>query len=301
MQAGFNIKQKKMKNLIVKSSILFAFAIGFSFSVNAQETKSDSTKTDSVKTVSSEDEDWKISIGKTRIIIQKDNESDTLDLSEAKEKEKKKKEQRTNHFAGIEFGVNGLLSPNQSVDLQRDAQFLELNYRKSLEISFNLWEKYMPIWEEKIGLVTGAGFKFNNYDLVQDVVIVNQMDSVFGVVDPTRSINKNRFKTTAVHVPLMLETNLGKDADHSFHLAVGGTVTYMLNTRTKQKDKQNGENYKKKDKSDFNVNDFQFAATARVGYGDFTVYATYNLTPLFENNKGPEVYPFTVGVAFMHF
>lgn len=290
-----------MKNLIVKSSILFALTLGFSFSMNAQETKSDSTKTDSVKTVSSEDEDWKISIGKTRIIIQKDNESDTLDLSEAKEKEEKKKKQRTNHFAGIEFGVNGLLSPKQSVDLQSDAQFMELNYRKSLEISFNLWEKYMPIWEEKIGLVTGAGFKFNNYDLVQDVVIVNQMDSVFGVVDPTRSINKNRFKTTAVHVPLMLETNLGKDADHSFHLAVGGTVSYMLNTRTKQKYKQDGENYKKKDKSDFNVNDFQFAATARVGYGDFTVYATYNLTPLFENNKGPEVYPFTVGVAFMHF
>ena len=261
--------------------------------MNAQETKTDSTKKES--------DDWKISIGKTRIIIQKDNESDTLDFDEAKEKAEKKKEQRTNHFAGIEFGVNGLLNPNQSVDLQSEAQFLELNYRKSLEISFNLWEKYMPIWEEKIGLVTGAGFKFNNYDLVQDVVIVNQMDSTFGVVDPTRSINKNRLKTTAIHVPLMLETNLGKDADHSFHLAAGGTVTYMLNTRTKQKYKQDGENYKKKDKSDFNVNDFQFAATARVGYGDFTLYATYNLTPLFENNKGPEVYPFTIGVSFMHF
>ncbi len=294
MQVVFNLKQEKMKNSILKSSLLFALLMSFSFAMTAQETKTDSTKEES-------SDDWEISIGKTRIIIQKDNQSDTLDFSEERVLEEKKKKQRSNHFAGIEFGVNGLLNPKQSVDLQSDAQFLELNYRKSLEISFNLWEKYMPIWEEKLGLVTGAGFKFNNYDLVQDVVVINQMDSTIGVVDPTRSINKNRFKTTAIHVPLMLETNLGKDADHSFHLAAGGTVTYMLNTRTKQKYKQDGERYKNKDKSDFNVNDFQFAATARVGYGDFTLYATYNLTPLFENNKGPEVYPFTVGLSFLHF
>ena len=99
----------------------------------------------------------------------------------------------------------------------------------------------------------------------------------------------------------MLETSLGKDADHSFYLAAGGTVTYILNSRTKQKYKEDGKNFKKKDKNDFNVNPFQFAATARVGYGDFTLYATYNLTPLFEKDKGPEVIPFTIGLSLLSF
>lgn len=293
MQSVFNLKLEKMKNSILKSSLLFALLMSFSFAINAQETKKDSTEKKS--------DDWKISIGKTKIIIQKDGDSDTLDLSEVGEKKEKKKKQRYNHFAGIDFGVNGFVSPKQSIDLQQEADFLELNYRKSFEVSFNLWEKYMPIWEEKIGLVTGVGIKYNNYDLVKDVIVVNQMDSTFAVTDPNRSINKNKFKTSAIHVPLMLETNLGKDAKHSFHLAAGGTVTYIVNSRTKQKYKEDGKSFKKKDKNDFNVNPFQFAATARVGYGDFTLYATYNLTPLFENNKGPEVIPFTVGVSVMTF
>jgi hypothetical protein len=299
MQAVFVLKLEKMKNALLKSSVLFALLMSFSFAMNAQETKADSTSVDSTEKGKN---DWKISIGKTNIIIQKNGDTDTLELSgEGREKEEKKEKQRYNHFAGIDVGINGFVSPNQSIDLQDEANFLELNYRKSFEISFNLWEKYLPIWEEKLGLVTGAGFKFNNYDLVQDVIVVNRMDSTFGEVDPNRSINKNRLKTTAIHVPLMLETNLGKDAKHSFHVAAGGMVTYVLNTRTKQKYKEGGENFKKKDKTDFNVNDFQFAVTARVGYGDFTLYASYNLTPLFENNKGPEIIPFTIGLSLITF
>jgi len=282
-----------MKNSILKSSFLFALLMSFSLVMNSQETKTDSAEKNT--------DDWKISIGKTKIIIQRQGDSDTLDLDEMGEKEEKKKKQRYNHFAGIDVGVNGFVSPNQSIDLQEEGDFLELNYRKSFEISFNLWEKYMPIWEEKLGFVTGAGVKYNNYDLVQDDLVVNQMNSTFSIPDPKRSINKNRFKTSSIHVPLMLETNLGKDAKHSFHLAAGGTVTYIVNARTKQKYEEDGETFKKKDKNDFNVNPFQFAATARVGYGDFTLYATYNLTPLFENNKGPEVIPFTVGLSVVTF
>ena len=178
---------------------------------------------------------------------------------------------------------------------------MELNYGKSIEVSINFWEKYIPIAHEKFGLTTGAGLKYNSYDLVQDIVIVNQNNLTSGFGDSTREISKNRFKTNSLYVPLMLETNRGRDADHSFHLAVGGTVGYTYGTRTKQKYKQDGDEFKKKDRNDFNVNAFQFAAIARVGYGDFTLYATYNLTPLFDKNKGPEVYPFTVGLSLVSF
>ena len=125
MQSVFDLKLEKMKNSILKSSLLFALLMSFSFAINAQETKKDSTEKKS--------DDWKISIGKTKIIIQKDGDSDTLDLSEVGEKKGKKKKQRSNHFAGVDLGVNGLLTPNQSIDLQKDAQFLELNYRKSID------------------------------------------------------------------------------------------------------------------------------------------------------------------------
>ncbi|MBL4710272.1 MAG: PorT family protein [Flavobacteriales bacterium] len=275
-----------MKNSIKKLSV-FVFLFSLGLGLNAQEVNSDSTKSDN---------NIKISFGNTKVIIIRGEDSaDTI-------KVEKKKSQRYNHFAGIDMGINGFVSPSNSIDLQKDAEFLDVDYgTKSLEIAINIWEKYMPITKEKFGLMTGLGIKYNGYSLKNDVLVVNQSDSTFGVEDPTKNLSKNKFKTTSLQVPFMLETNLGKDAEHSFHLAVGAMVNWRIGSKTKQKYKQDGERFKKKDKNDFNINPFQFAAVARLGYGDFTLYASYSLTPLFEKDKGPEVYPFTVGLSLVSF
>jgi hypothetical protein len=38
-----------------------------------------------------------------------------------------------------------------------------------------------------------------------------------------------------------------------------------------------------------------------VGYGKVTLYAQYGLNELFQHNKGPEMYPFSVGVRLANF
>lgn len=284
-----------MKNAIKKISLLaFVFSLGLGLS--AQETKSDSTK---------KDESIKISLGKTKIIIipgEDKEEGVVVTVNDSTYRKKKEIKQRTNKYAGFDMGFNGFLSPINSVDLQQEAQFLEVNYgSKSLEVGINFWEKYIPIAKEKFGLMTGMGVKWNTYELAKDVRLVNDNDVTGFTVDSARSISKNKFKTSTLQLPLMLETNIGKDAAHSFHLAAGGAVNWVYGTKTKQKYEEDGDKYKKKDKNDFNVNTFQFSALARVGYGDFTLYASYNLTPLFDKNKGPEVYPFTVGLSVISF
>lgn len=290
---GSIITREKMKNSIKKLSV-FVFLFSLGLGMSAQETKTDSTKKDSTKS----DNNIKISFGKTKVIIITDDgvSVDTVKIA-------KKKSQRYNHFVGLDIGVNGFVSPSNSIDLQKEADFLDIDYgTKSLEVAINVWEKYMPIAKEKFGLMTGLGIKYNGYSLNKDVLIVNQNDSTFALPeDPTKSISKNKFKTTSIHMPLMVETNLGKDAEHSFHLAVGGMVNWRIGSKTKQKYKQDGDRFKEKDRNDFNINTFQFAAIARVGYGDFTLYASYSLTPLFEKDKGPEVYPFTVGLSLVSF
>ena len=250
------------------------------------------------------DGNWKISLGKTKIIVitdEDDKDTNVVDLDTLKIK--KKPNQRTNKFAGLDIGYNSFVGADNNFDLQGDAEFLEVDDSptKSLEVAINVWEKYMPIAKEKFGLMTGLGIKYNSYELDQDLLIVNQNDSTFAIEIPEREISKNKFKTTSIHLPLMFETNLGKDADHSFHMAVGGMVNWRIIAKTKQKYEIDGDRFKEKDRNDFNINTFQFAAVARVGYGDFTVYASYNLTPLFEDNQGPEVYPFTVGISVSSF
>jgi hypothetical protein len=48
----------------------------------------------------------------------------------------------------------------------------------------------------------------------------------------------------------------------------------------------------------------RYGATARIGWENFHIFATYYLTPLFEKDKGPggpdgvDLFPFEIGIAF---
>ena len=189
------------------------------------------------------------------------------------------------------------MSNDESFDLQNDAQFMDLDYAKSWSLAINFYEVYIPIAKEKFGISTGLGVEFNNYFLNRNVTLFSDPDTLLGIEDGSKNIGKNRLKTTMLNLPLFFETNIGRDAKHSFHLALGGMVSYRLGSKTKQIFTQNNEEYKVKNRTDFNMNPFRFNAVARVGYGDFTLFAAYSLTSMFEKDKGPEIYPFTVGLS----
>ena len=162
-------------------------------------------------------------------------------------------------------------------------------------------EYYIPIAKEKFGIMTGLGFEFNSYDLDRSVSVFADEDTTIGVVDPTKDIEKNRFKSTMLNLPLMFETNIGKDAEHSFHLAAGVMGSMRVGSKTKQIYDQSGKEYKVKNRTDFNMSPFRMNAVARIGYGDFTLFASYSLTPMFDKDKGPELYPFTIGISLVSF
>jgi len=278
-----------MKKLLLGLIALFAMT-----TLTAQEVNDSlATKKDTSYTIK-----WG---NKTIIVIDRDGDVKvkTADTSAIKSKP----EQRFNHYAGIDFGVNGLLSPSNSFDLGEDAKFMDLSYWGSWTVSINFIDSYIPIAKEKFGVTIGMGFEFNKFKLARDFDVVNFEDSTIGIQDPSSSkdIEKNLFKTANLNLPIMLETNLGKDAKHSFHLAAGGMVSYTLGAKTKQVFEQEGEDFKVKQRNDFNTNPFRFSLMGRIGYGNFTLFATYSLTPLFEQNQGPEVYPFTIGVSLAHF
>jgi hypothetical protein len=45
---------------------------------------------------------------------------------------------------------------------------------------------------------------------------------------------------------------------------------------------------------------FRWDAYAGIGWGIINLYATYSLNPLFRENRGPELYPFSVGITLVN-
>lgn len=57
---------------------------------------------------------------------------------------------------------------------------------------------------------------------------------------------------------------------------------------------------KSKDRGDFNINPFRYGATARFGYKGINLFGTYYFSTFFKDSRGPEMYPFTIGIGLMN-
>lgn len=82
------------------------------------------------------------------------------------------------------------------------------------------------------------------------------------------------------------------DLNKEFLLVDLGTGETVLTGRS------SGDNKPKK-WDDFHLNPFKADATVRIGWGWVNLFGTYSITTLFREDKGPELYPFSVGLTLI--
>ncbi len=238
-----------------------------------------------------------ISLGTKKILIieteaNKSTERDTI----VKPKEYNSE---VNIEAGLDVGVNLLLTPNGSTTMPKEAEWLDLNHSRSLSWRLQVLSAQFPLHKNYIKVKTGVGFAWNSYGLKNNVTLQTRDSSaVYAITDSSIHYNKNKFRVSYVTLPLLLQFNSDAD-DLKFHFTAGVIGGWNMGSLIRQKWEQEGRESTYKRKDDYNINPFTLDATARIGYKNFTLFATYGLTSLFEKNKGPEVYPMTVGLQII--
>lgn len=229
------------------------------------------------------------------IIIDKENEHkniNTINSNTAHE-----------HWAGFSMGSAGFLSPKQSFSIDKPYNYMELDYSKSFNFQFNLGQHNFHLYKKYINLVTGIGFDFARYEFNNKTRLNADSSFTWGKVDSTAgfSYSKNRFKSTYVTVPLILDFNTSKNTNNNFHISAGVVGKYLLRGKTKQVYNEENHTIKNIRKDNYNLNPFRFDAYASIGYRNVTVYAQYALNQMFKNNQGPELYPFSIGIRLLPF
>lgn len=220
-----------------------------------------------------------------------------LDIDDLNPRKKKKFK---GHWAGMNFGVNAFATSDYSFNLPTDAQIMTIDYARSREFSINPFQVSIPFFNRYVGAVTGFGFTFNNYELEQNITLdVDQNGNVISLPSDI-TYKKNRFKTSSVTVPLMLEIQIPVNKkDERLFVAAGliGGMNWQGKMKTVYTDGNSKIKYKDKS-SDWPMNKFYYQASAKFGFNDWYAYANYSLLPLFENNAGTEVYPVSAGIGF---
>lgn len=198
------------------------------------------------------------------------------------------------HWASIAIGLNNYMTADQSLTLPDTAQYLDLNTNRSMEVCLNVAELGIPIVKHRVGLVTGVGFKWNNYNFRNSNVVLHPDSSIlYHTVNDTIDFSKSKLSVFYLTVPFMLEFQVPVQ-EKPMYLAAGVEAGLKIGSRTKMK---SPDGIKNRYKNDFHVNPYTLALAARLGYDAFGIYASYNMTTLFKADEGPELYPFAMGIT----
>ena len=121
--------------------------------------------------------------------------------------------------------------------------------------------------------------------------------------DTGNNYKKYKLATAYLEIPVELRYTANPETPNkSIKAAIGVKVGTLLNAHTKGKNLQNsggnklnGFTVKESSKSFFNTT--RIAATARVGYGIFSVFGAYDLTGIFKDGVAPDTKLIQVGIV----
>jgi hypothetical protein len=173
--------------------------------------------------------------------------------------------------------------------------------------AFNLYYQYpMRFGKSKFSFIPGAGFSFERfklktaYTLKEDASNSGEFDLV-SISTTYPSIKKTMLINNYIEMPIEFRFDTKpEDISRSLSIAIGGRVGYLMDAMTKIKYKEDGEVRKLKDKQNHGMNPIRYGVYTRLGVGSFSLFGYYNLSPLFEKDKGPDkttMNTFTAGIS----
>ncbi|OXA72271.1 hypothetical protein B0A67_08575 [Flavobacterium aquidurense] len=112
------------------------------------------------------------------------------------------------------------------------------------------------------------------------------------------NLDESRFRNVYIVLPLHLEFDFSKPqvsngktcfrTHKSFRFGIGGYVGINVKSKQILKYDQDDLDYKTTIKGDYNVNNFIYGLSSYIGYKALSLYAKYDLNPLFQDNPVKE-------------
>lgn len=209
------------------------------------------------------------------------------------------------HWSGVEFGFNGLANADYRMYPASENHFLDNDLFRSNVLNLNILQYSRGIQQTRnnIGLVTGLGLSFQSYHLDNNTtILVDENQKIHPSVIFYDSSQKSKLSIAYLEVPLLLEFQVPiRNKANRVYFSAGVTGAKRIESHSKMKYHKNGKREKLKSPGDYSINDYKVAISFRVGYRWANLFASYDIVPLFENRRGPVLYPFSFGLKLISF
>lgn len=202
---------------------------------------------------------------------------------------------RANDHFIVQMGYDGWMNRPDTVRTK--------GFGRHLNIYFMLDKPFKN--NPRYSIAGGLGFGSSNiyFDKMEPQVAGTTPQIEFRDVADTNHFKKFKLSETWLELPVELRFVANpENSNKSWKGAIGLKLGTMVNAHSKGKILQTRgggtlRNYTEKETSKKYFNTTRIAATARIGYGPFTLYGAYQLNALFKDNYGPAVHPFSIGLS----
>ncbi|MCB9044717.1 MAG: outer membrane beta-barrel protein [Chitinophagales bacterium] len=190
-------------------------------------------------------------------------------------------------FLMLQFTYSGWLNAPDSIKT------------KGFGRGFNGYVCYdFPIKKSHFSFAAGIGVGVDNIYLNGQEVVLTDNDSNAQARFVPETINYKRYKVTTTYLEAPFELRFfgnKENRNSGFKAALGLRVGTLMGAHTKGKEDGTKIIYQVNSKRYLET--WRFAGTVRLGYGNFTLLGTYNLTNLYKDLLGPPLTPFSIGLC----
>lgn len=220
---------------------------------------------------------------------------DSLQSQPAKKKDIESLANRANDHFLLQLGYTGWSGKPDSINTGGLSK--SLNFYIMMDFPF----KTNP----KLSIGVGAGISSDQIQFKRTYVGIKENTATLAFKNQADTNHFKRTKLTTAYLEAPIEfryTANPYNADHSFKWAIGVKVGTMLDAHTRNKELQNKSggtinNYKMKEASKRYFNTTRLVGTARVGWGHFSLYGSYQITNLFKEGVAPQIHPYSIGLT----
>lgn len=197
----------------------------------------------------------------------------------------------------LEFGFNQTLDAPDTFDIGFWGS-------RSLNVFYQFDKR---IGNTKFSVHPGFGFSLERFKLKNNYTLASTASNTELVPagDFYPGIKKSMIVTNYIEVPLEIRfSTKPDDPRRSFRVSVGGRIGYLFDSFAKIKYSEDGEVRTIKDKQNYNLRKLRYGTFFKIGAGNIGLITYYNLTPLFEDDEGPEqteMSTFSIGLSLSSF
>lgn len=167
---------------------------------------------------------------------------------------------------------------------------------------FNAYLMYdFPIKKSNFSFAAGIGIGTSNiYFKDQQLSFTDTGALGKGVRFLPESLDYKKYKLTMAYLEAPFELRyFGNTLNRNkgFKAAIGLRVGTLIGAHTKDRRSVDGTRVVDKLSTKRFLESWRYAGTLRLGYGNFTLFGSYNLNTLFKEGNGPGVVPYSIGLC----